>query len=291
MLLNPLTFHAPKSLSEAVSLYTSLESVKLQAGGTFLLNSLKLLKRKGMKTPEHIISLRGVNGLKGVSEENGQLIIKAMTTISDLADSSLLTDNCAVFKIVCKNISTSPIRNMATVGGNLTCRYTWTEMPTAMVGLDADLHFAGPDGKKETIRAEDFFKNAAKTKNIFTHLTIQKDPNAIIAYRRISKTPNVDIPLLSLLIKTNFSDDQFTNTRVAVNNCVAFAQRDYKLEKFLDNSHCSEKIAEEALGHLDETIYDTRSSDYKKHIFRVSVKGALNELVNKYKIYDNSDDQ
>ena len=285
MLLNPLTFHAPKTLSEAATLYTSLESVKLQAGGTFLLNSLKLFKRKGTKTPEHILSLRQVDELKGVSEENGQLIIRSMTTINDLADSPLLTDNCAVFKIVCKNISTNPIRNMATVGGNLTCRYTWTEMPATMVGLDANLHFMGSDGETETIRAEDFFKNGAKTKKIFTHVTILKDPNVTIAYRRVKKTPNVDVPLLSLLIQTNFDGNQFTHTKVGVNNCVVFAQRDKILEEFLNNSKCSDKIAEEALDHLDTAIYDTRSSDYKKYIFRINIKDAINELVNKHTIY------
>ena len=205
-----------------------------------------------------------------------------MTTINDLANSPLLTDNFAILKVVCKNISTSPIRNMATVGGNLTCRYTWTEMPATMVGLDANLHFMGSDGKTEIIRAEDFFINAAKTKKIFTHVAIQKDANATIAYRRIKKTPNVDIPLLSLLIKTNFDGDQFTNTMVGINNCVTFAQRDHKLEKFLDSSACSERIAEEALDHLDETIYDNRSNDYKKYIFRTSIKDALNELINKH---------
>jgi len=94
--------------------------------------------------------------------------------------------------------------------------------------------------------------------------------------------------MLSLLIKTNFADGQFTNTRVSVNNCVTFARRDYTLEKFLDNNNCTEDIAEEALDHLDETIYDIRSSDYKKYIFRVSIKSALVELVNKFKIYDNA---
>src|SRR3989338_2289809 len=139
MLLNLLTFHAPTSLSEAINLYTSLDNVKLQAGGTFLLNSLKLLKRKGTKTPEHIISLNKIDELKGVFEANGKLTIKAMTTINDLYDSPHLNDNLSVLKTVCKNISTNPIRNMATVGGNLTCRYTWTEMPAAMVGLDAQM--------------------------------------------------------------------------------------------------------------------------------------------------------
>ena len=288
MLLNPLTFHAPTTISEAIKLYKSFESVKLQAGGTFLLNSLKLLKRKGNKTPEHIISLKKIDALKGVSLEQDRLVIKSMTTINELAGSSLLRDNFDVLKIVCKNISTNPIRNMATVGGNLTCRYTWTEMPATMIGLEADMHFAGPDGESAVIRAEDFFKNAAKTDKIFTHLTIKRDPSARIAYRRIKKSPNVDIPLLSLLIKTNFKGGQFSNTRVSINNCVAFAQRDYKLENFLNQSSCSEKIGQEALDHLDESIYDTRSSDYKKYIFRVSLKDAIMELVNKEQIYGKS---
>lgn len=280
MFLNPLTFHAPDSLTEAVKLYTNLESVKLQAGGTFLLNSLKLLKRNGAKTPEHIISLRKIKELKGISENGNRIVIKAMTTISELPESPLLRDNLSVFMIVAKNISTQPIRNMATVGGNLTCRYTWTEMPAVMVGLEADLHFIGKDGREETMAAEDFFKAAAKTDKIFTHLSIIKDPNASIAYQRVKKTPNVDIPLLSLLIKTNFNGDRFSNTRVGVNNCVAFAQRDHRLEDFLNQSRRSENIAEEALNHLDESIYDTRSSDYKKHMFRVCIKKAMMDLIN-----------
>jgi len=287
MLLNPLTFHAPTTLSEAIKLYTSLESVKLQAGGTFLFNSLKLSKRKGNATPDHIVSLKKIDELKGVSLENEQLTIKSMTTIHELAESPLLKDNFDVFKIVCKNISTNPIRNMATVGGNLTCRYTWTEMPATMIGLDAELHFQGADGQSEVMSTEDFFKNMAKTNKIFTHLTIKRDPSATIAYRRVKKSPNVDIPLLSLLIKTNFNGDQFSNTRVSINNCVTFAQRDTKLEDFLNQSRCSEKIGQEALDHLDESIYDTRSNDYKKHIFRVSIKNAITELVNKHQIYDN----
>jgi CO/xanthine dehydrogenase FAD-binding subunit len=279
MLLNPLTFHAPISLSEAIKLYTSLDNARLQAGGTFLLNSLKLLKRKSSKTPEHIVSLNKINELKGVFEANGELTIKAMTTINELSSSPHLCDHLSVLKTVCKNISTNPIRNMATVGGNLTCRYTWTEMPVTMIGLEAQMHFIGQDGATETTNAEEFYKNAAKTDKIFTHVTVRRDPSASVTYRRVKKSPNVDIPLLSILIKTNFHGRKFNNTRVSVNNCVTFAQRDYKLEQFLNQSACSPDLAEDALNHLDESIYDTRSNDYKSHMFRVSLKSALQELV------------
>jgi CO/xanthine dehydrogenase FAD-binding subunit len=279
MLLNPFTFHAPESLKELTDLYSSLQNVRLQAGGTFLLNSLKLLKRNGAKTPEHIISLYKVKDLKGISETPQELVIKSMTTISDLYESSFLKDNFTVLKAVCRNISTTQIRNMATVGGNLSCRYTWTEMPAVMVALNAALHFAGKDGQTERISAEDFFKNGAKTDKILTHIAIPRNKKTVCAYQRVKKTPYVDIPLLSLCATAIFEGNRFTQTRIGINNCVAFAQRDKNLEDFLNNQSVSPTVAEDALAHLDTAIYDTRSSDYKKHMFRVCIKNAINDLI------------
>ena len=278
MLLNPITFHTPQTLSEAVQLYARLDSVKLHAGGSFLLNSLKLLKRTGIKTPANIVSLYQVKELKGISLDQEKLTIKSMTTIDELFEFPLLEDNFKIFKIVCRNISTQPIRNMATVGGNLTCRYTWTEMPAVMIGLEADLHFMSSDGREHILCAEEFFKNAAKTDKILTQVTIKRDKKAAIAYRRVKKSPYVDIPLLSMFLKTYFDKGGFTNTRVAINNCVAFAQRDRILENFLNQSTCANGVAQEALDHLDQGIYSTRSSDYKQHMFRVSIKSAIEEL-------------
>lgn len=278
MLLNPVTFHTPHTISEAIQLHKSLENVKLHAGGSFLLNSLKLLKRTGIKTPENIISLCKVKELKGISLDQEKLTIKSMTTIDELFNFPELEDNFKVFRAVCRNISTQPIRNMATVGGNLTCRYTWTEMPAVMIGLEADLHFMGRDGQNEVLSAEDFFKNAAKTDKILTHVTIKRDKKAAIAYRRVKKSQYVDIPLLSVILKTSFDKGRFTDTRVAVNNCVAFAQRDRILEDFLNQSMSSNGVAHEALDHLDQPIYSTRSNEYKQHMFRVSIKSAIEEL-------------
>lgn len=279
MLINTLTLHVPTSLTEALQLYGSLANVRLQAGGTFLLNSLKLLKRKGAKTPEHVISLRKIGELQTLKADQDRLTIGSMTTINDIFDSPLLEDNFSLLKTVCRNISTDPIRNMATLGGNLTCRYTWTEMPAVMIALDAQLHFKGADGQEEILSAQDFFKNSAKTNKILTHVVIKRDKKAVIVYRRVKKTPFVDIPLLSICIKTYLDGGRFVNPCVSVNNCVNFAQRDTVLEEFLNGKPCSAQLSEEALDHLDSKIYDTRSDDYKKHMFRVSIKSAIKEIV------------
>ena len=153
MLLNPLTLHLPKTSLEAARLYKELEDSKVLAGGTFLLNSMKLLKTKGTKTARNILSLAKVDELKGVSFQGDTLTIKAMTRINDLLASPLPDGHLNILHTVCRNISTNPIRNMATVGGNLTCRYTWTEMGAVMIALDAKMHFLGPDGKEEIVAA------------------------------------------------------------------------------------------------------------------------------------------
>lgn len=279
MLLNPVVFHSPRTLKEAAQLYASLEDVKILAGGTFVLNSLKLLKRKGNKTPSNIISLRKVSDLKGVRIENNNLVISAMTVINDLFESPLLTDNFAVLRTVCRNISTNPIRNMATVGGNLTCRYTWTEMGAVMIALNAQMHFMDGSGNPADVSAEDFFKNAAKSDKIFTHVSIKRDPLVRVAYRRVKKTMHVDVPLLAVCVSVSVRNNIFDNPRVAINNGTSFAQRDHILEKFLQGSHASETAVNDALNHLDVNIYDKRSDEYKSHMFRVSIRSALLETI------------
>ncbi|HLD87865.1 MAG TPA: FAD binding domain-containing protein [Candidatus Omnitrophota bacterium] len=278
MLLNQLTFHATKTVPEAAKLLADLKDVKILAGGTFLLNSLKLLKTKGIKTAAHVLSLAAIEDLKGISVDPKGLTIRSMTTITEIFESPHLKDNFQVLRTVCRNISTTPIRNMATFGGNLTCRYTWTEMPAAMIALDARMHFIGPDGISHETGAEDFFKNAARTDKIFTHAYIPRDTGASIAYRRVKKMSDVDVPLLSLCVKTNLKSKQWSDTRVSINSTTVFAQRDIQLEEFLNSSRSHPKLGEEALKHLTASIYDTRSSEYKQHMFRVCIKTAVEEI-------------
>ena len=279
MLLNRFTLHRPKKIEETIQLMSSCKNFKIQAGGSFLINSLKLMKRKGSHTPENIISLNHVEELRGVDFDGETLTIKAMTRIDDLYESNQLKGNLKILKQVCKNISTQPIRNMATIGGNLTCRYTWTEMPAVMIALDATLHFSTLTGDKETLAAEDFFKQAAKTSHLLTHITIPYTPDARISYQRVRKTQGVDIPLLSLMIRVIPTENSFSDVRIGINSCVNFSCRDTQLEEFLSSAEISNKLPEEALNHMDNEIYDKRGTDYKRHMFNVSVKNAIKEIL------------
>ncbi|MFA5087623.1 MAG: FAD binding domain-containing protein [Candidatus Omnitrophota bacterium] len=279
MLLNPFKFHSPQKLEEAVSLYNSLPGVRILAGGTFLINNLKLLKKKGLKTPENIISLRRIDELKGISCHKKELSIKALTSVSELYSSLSLLEYSQIFKAVSRNLATTPIRNMATIGGNLMCRYCWTEFPALLIALKANLHFIATDLKEEAVPVEEFFKNSAKSEKILTRVTLTLDPQNCICYQSVRKSSSVDIPLLAVCIKTKFSKKRFSETIVAVNNGTSFARRDSVLENFLNQSECSIKTADESSQHLDTSLYDASRDDYKEHMFRVTIKNTLRELM------------
>jgi len=283
MLLNKFTFHRPKSLEEASTLSKNLDDNQILAGGTFIINKLKILKKKGLKTPKNIISLSKIEDLKGISTKADNITIGSMTTISEIFHSSYLTENLSVLKDVCRNLGTTTIRNMATLGGNLTCRYTWTELAAALIALNGQMVFIGSKEKEEITSAEDFFKTQAKTDKILKSVLLKKEKKSIALYKRINKRAEVDIPLFAVCINAELNKKNLSNVKVSVNNGISFAKRDNVLENFLNKTPIKNNLIEDSLNHLDETIYDTRSDDYKKYISRITVKNIIKELVNNKK--------
>ncbi len=281
MLLNPLTYHSPATPLEAVRLVAGLENVRILAGGTFLLNNLKMLKKRGLKSPQNVVSLRKIPALKEISLDGDSLNIGSMATINDLLHYTELPEHLGILRKVCKNISTNPIRNMATVGGNLSSRYTWTELGAVFIALEAKLHFLGPDGRIETRSVEEFFAGGAKTGKLLVQVSVKPDREWRFAYERVKKLSSVDVPMLALCLRAKCENDAIQDARVVVNNATHFAQRDTVLEDYLNGRKTSASLPDDALGHLDTAIYDSRSSEYKRHMFRVSLKKALKELISR----------
>jgi hypothetical protein len=60
-----------------------------------------------------------------------------------------------------------------------------------------------------------------------------------------------------------------------------FAAVGYADYTFLNGKSVDKTLAETALEYLDGAIYDVRSTDYKKHMFRVGIARALRDLVEK----------
>jgi xanthine dehydrogenase YagS FAD-binding subunit len=112
----PFKLLSPKTLDEASALSAQHGSnAALLAGGCDLLDQLK----HNWRRPAYVINLKGITGLKGVTQESNQLKIGALTQLDEIEHDSTTGKLFPALQMSAGRVATPQIRNMGTVGGNL----------------------------------------------------------------------------------------------------------------------------------------------------------------------------
>lgn len=117
MRLPRFRYFGPRSLDEAArALADGGPGAALLAGGTDLLPSMK----RRQQTPATLVGLRGVAALWERSGDPGRgLTLGAMTRIADLERDEAVAAAWPALRLAASVVATPPLRNVATVGGNL----------------------------------------------------------------------------------------------------------------------------------------------------------------------------
>ncbi len=118
--LPPFRLLRPRTLAEAVRLLAEEgagegQPVRLVAGGTDLWPNMKRRNQKAAT----VISLMGVPELAGIQAEDGGLRIGATTLLDTVARDPRLVAGYPALTAAVTSISSPPLRNMGTLGGNL----------------------------------------------------------------------------------------------------------------------------------------------------------------------------
>ena len=114
--MRPFQYVEPRTLDEAVGLLSAPDGgAQPLAGGTDLLAEMK----DGIASPDSLVSLSQVPGLRGVEAADGCVIIGAMTTITEIAAHPVVASRCRVLAQAAGSLATPQIRNVGTLGGNL----------------------------------------------------------------------------------------------------------------------------------------------------------------------------
>lgn len=159
MIPGAFDYHRPSSVAAAIELLTGLDGeARVVAGGHSLIPMMKLR----MALPDHLVDLRDIDGLKGIAEQDGHLVIGAMTTQADLIGSDLLTGKCPILRETSLVIADPQVRYCGTLGGNVANGDPGNDMPALMQALDAKFTLAGPNGNRE-VAARGFYEAAYET--------------------------------------------------------------------------------------------------------------------------------
>jgi len=175
MIPGQFSYHRPVSLAEAVNLLATLEDARPLAGGHSLIPMMKLR----LATPENLIDLHGIDALKGVRRDGGNIIIGAMTTQHELLASDIIATALPVLQETSLVIADPQVRYMGTVGGNVANGDPGNDMPALMMTLGAIYNVEGKGGAR-SIAATDFYQGAYFTAlepgEILTSISIAAPP-------------------------------------------------------------------------------------------------------------------
>jgi xanthine dehydrogenase D subunit len=130
----------PRTRAEALEVAANAPHARFVAGGT----ALQLEWSRGMKPPDLLIALCGIDGLTGVSGSGDTLRIGALTPLGELERDARLGRAVPLLTAAILGVGAASIRNLATLGGNVAGR-TGCLLP-ALLALDAMLVGVGPAG-------------------------------------------------------------------------------------------------------------------------------------------------
>ena len=142
--MKPFAIHEPGTVDEAVELLARLgPHARPLAGGTDLL----LEDRRSLETPEQLVSLTAVRGLSFI-EDGDDLRIGATTTLSAIASSPVVQQQCPMLAEAAGMIGAVQTRNLATLGGNLCNAVPSANSAPPLLAADASVLLVGPQGKR-----------------------------------------------------------------------------------------------------------------------------------------------
>ena len=135
-------FVKPSTVDEAVAALSS-EDAQALGGGQTLIPTMK----QRLASPTKLVSLTGIAGMAGFSEDGGTVTIGGGTTHADVAAAGL-----GAISALAGNIGDPSVRNRGTIGGSLANNDPSADYPAAALALGATIVT-----NTREIAADDFF--------------------------------------------------------------------------------------------------------------------------------------
>lgn len=160
-------YYAPDSLKGVLELKEKYgDAAKPLAGGQSLIPTMNFR----VSQPSILVDLNGVNELRYIKEESGELRIGTMTTQTVVQQSELVSKFQPLISETIPFIAHPQIRNRGTFGGSLAHADPASELPAIALALDAKFKVAGSKGER-WVDAKDF---------LITMFTVDLQPDEIL---------------------------------------------------------------------------------------------------------------
>ena len=187
---------------------------KFLGGGTDL-----YVQRPEAMIEEKINFLFEKSELKGIIQRGNICEMGAATTATDIAESDIFTQYFPLLKKYIKLISSTQIRNMATIAGNFTNASPIGDFTVFFLALDAQLILSDGENKR-TIALRKFYKgykSLDKKPEEFIEKIYFELPgeNDLFNFEKVSKRTNLDIASVNTALSITIENNIITAAGIA----------------------------------------------------------------------------
>jgi CO/xanthine dehydrogenase FAD-binding subunit len=270
---------SPRTVGEACRLLAEYEGrAKIMAGGTDLLVSMKQQKI----TPGYIINIKGIPELDYISysQEHG-LRIGALATLQSVAASPVIRERFGLLGTAVNKIGTPQVRNMGTIGGNISNGGPSQDSLPGLLVLDARLKVVSLE-RERIVPIDEFFigpfQTALGPAELLTEIQIPAPPpGSAGCYQWLSKLNEVDETLVgvAVLLMTDAAGDVCRDIKIGLGSVAPTPLRAARAEEALQGRKIeSEAIALAARAAAEATSPRSRA-EYRRQMTSVLVERAL----------------
>ena len=265
-------YQKAKTVDEAIAALSG--DVKILAGGHSLIPAMKLR----MNRPSKLVDITGITALKGIKEEDGEIVIGAAVTYADIGADKLIKNKLPFFGEAVPQIGDLQVRNHGTIGGSLAHADPAADWPALVLATDATIEVQGSNGKRR-IKATDFFtglfSTALEEKEIITAIRIPIPVEGTKAnYQKFSQ-PASRFAIVGCAV-IRFPDGK---TNIAFTGVAENAFRDSNAENEVSGKELNDETISAAVDAAVNNVTvlgdHFASEEYRKHLAKVYLKKAL----------------
>lgn len=277
----------PKTIDEAVVLYSENPNLRIIAGGTDVLIKMHHGELEGVE----LLSIKEIDGLKNIRLlEDGAIEIGAMVSFSQLFRSELINEKLFVLSEAAVSMGGPQIRNMATIGGNVSNGAVSADSAPTLFALNAILKLRSSNGIR-MVPITEFYAGPGKVKFLASEIleaviiTRENYENMHGNYIKYTNRKAMDIAMLSISTILSVEAGKFKNMRIALGVAAPTPIRCTEAEEYAVGKEATQdnikEIAKLALKAANARDSWRGSKAYREHLIEVLTGRAINEAINR----------
>ena len=264
---------SPTSLEQAYAMLRDGDGTPWRplAGGTDLM--VQITGEIG-EPPERILDIWGIDELRGITVEDGALVIGALTTYTSIRRSDHVARLAPVLAEAAATIGAAQIQNRGTLGGNIVNASPAGDTLPVLLALDAEFVLGSTRGER-VVPAREFWtgyrQTARRDDELLLRVHVPPPAGREARFRKVGTRRAQAISKVVMALAWRPSGDgAWTDVRVALGSIAATPVRVGATEAVLKGRPPSRDTADAAAAALTDEIQpidDVRSTaDYRRAV-------------------------